>query len=440
MRSPLGALFGAFNNKAPIDLSSTTSFGIRSSGITPTPNMTSELQAMEYSSTLFSIVDKIATSQASVKRDLYRKAASGKEEERELINAHPALSVLRKPNDFYTESELIYAITQHFALTGERWLVVGRSKLLNSQGPPIELWPVRPDRMRPVVDPEKFIVGYIYKSGHDEVPLELNQVIYTRRPHPSNPFRGISPVASLIVDLDAERASAIYNAMFFRNGAEPGGLIETGGKELSDGQFKKLLLRWREQHQGVDNAHRVGILEHGKWVERKISQRDMQFSELRRFNQETVRRAFTFPKPILGDVDDVNRANSEAAAEMFAQWLIVPDANSLNDTFNHKFLPLFGKGMEKAYEFDYTDPAPPNREEDREDKNAAVDRAEKLIGMGFDRDEVLEHEGLPLLTYNPTTPVENSEKQETEPGPVENIQNGHSRDGRPKELRKLENV
>ncbi len=48
--------------------------------------------------------------------------------------------------------------------------------------------------------------------------------------------------------------------------AEPGGIIEVP-TPLSDPDFDQLRDRWNEQHRGVANAHRVAILEHGKWIE-----------------------------------------------------------------------------------------------------------------------------------------------------------------------------
>jgi capsid portal protein len=52
-----------------------------------------------------------------------------------------------------------------------------------------------------------------------------------------------------------------------------------------------------------------------------MSHKDMEFAELRRFAQETVRRAYRVHKSQLGDADDVNRANAEAGPGLpGAQW------------------------------------------------------------------------------------------------------------------------
>jgi phage portal protein BeeE len=83
--------------------------------------------------------------------------------------------------------------------------------------------------------------------------------------------------------------------------------------------------------------------------------RDMQFEQLRRFSRETFRQAYGFPKPLLGDVEDVNRANAEAAEVVFSRCLRVARLNRWRTMLNDDFLPLFGPG---GVEFDYANPIP----------------------------------------------------------------------------------
>jgi hypothetical protein len=82
----------------------------------------------------------------------------------------------------------------------------------------------------------------------------------------------------------------------------------------------------------------------------------MQFAELALASRETIREAFGFPKPMLGAVDDVNRANADAADLVFARWLLVP---RLKRTKRRAelilLLPMYGKGG-AGLEFDYVSP------------------------------------------------------------------------------------
>jgi HK97 family phage portal protein len=253
---------------------------------------------------------------------LYRSAPSGRDEDRVEVTSHAALDLWNAPNPFTTGPAFREATQQHEELTGEQWWVIVRDGRFNI---PLEVWPVRPDRMEPIPDPQDFLVGYIYRGPSGErIPLGVDDVLFLRRPNPIDPYRGMGVVQTILTDLDATKASAEWNRNFFLNSAEPGGIVEVD-RRLDDEEFNEFRERWAEQHRGVSNAHRVGVLENGlKWVDRKYSMRDMEFTELRNVNREIIREAFGFPKPMLGSVDDVNRANAEAAAYVFAAWLIRP--------------------------------------------------------------------------------------------------------------------
>jgi HK97 family phage portal protein len=288
----------------------------------------------------------------------------------------------------------VEAGAQHKQLTGETWWVIAR----NERSPiPLEMWVVRPDRIRPVPDPEQFLLGYMY-TGPDgqEVALRKEDVIFIRTPHPTDPYRGIGPVQALLTDLDAVRYSAEWNRSFFLNSAEPGGIIEVPNS-LSDDEFNELRDRWNEQHKGVANAHRVAILEHGQWKDRKFTQRDMQFAELRNLSREVIREAFGFPKPMTGAVDDVNRANGDSGERMFARWLLVPDLEAIRDALNHQLLPLYG-ATGQGLEFDFVNPVPDDVETESKQLTARANAAKALADAGvWDPDDILSAVGLPEM-------------------------------------------
>jgi HK97 family phage portal protein len=356
---------------------------------------TAQLEAMGSVGTLFAIVNRTAKAEAGVDWKLWRKAASGKKEDRTEVTAHAALDLWNKPNGFYTQSEFVEAGAQHKQLTGEQWWVIARHENFTL---PLELWPVRPDRIQPVPDPEQFLLGYMY-TGPDgqEVALGRDDVIFIRTPHPTDPYRGIGPVQALLTDLDAVRYSAEWNRSFFLNSAEPGGIIEVPDG-LSDPEFDQLRDRWNEQHKGVANAHRVAILEHGQWKDRKFTQRDMQFVELRNVGREVIREAFGFPKSMTGAVDDVNRANAEAGEVMFARWLVVPDLEAVKDALNHRLLPLYGRTAE-GLEFDYENPVPEDRELAAKELQSKAIALREFVDAGVYGPEACEALNLPVMAF-----------------------------------------
>lgn len=406
-------------------------------------NATQQMAAMGSLGTLFAIVDRLATATAQGVWRLYRASASGRDEDRKTVTRHAALDLWRKPNPFYTLTEFVETIQQHFDLTGEYWIVIYR----DPRSPlPLELWPVRPDRMEPVPGREKFIAGYFYRSPDGQkIPLELDEVIFAKRPNPLDPYRGMGPVQSVLVDIDAARYSAEWNRNFFINGAEPGGIIKPH-KPLDDNEFRQLVARWREQHQGVANAHRVAVLEGADWEQAQFTMRDMQFAQLRAVPREIVREAFGFPVPLLGQTIDVNRANFEAADLMFTRWLVTPRLRRLRGTLNDDLLPLYGNAdSARPVEFDFDPP----ESEDREIRNAEVtakaSAAKTYVEAGYHRGDALLTVGAPPMRYEedytsgtapapaPPPAVEPGEGEEAEP--VESNGNGGGRP--PGALRKM---
>jgi HK97 family phage portal protein len=332
---------------------------------------------------------------------LYRKKTDGRrvnapsEVDRTEIVKHIALDLWQKPNPFYSGARFVETIQQHTELCGEARILVSK----NPRSPmPLELWPIRPDRIDPVPDAETFLAGYIYTGPNNEkIPLRPDEVISIIMPNPADPYRGLGPVQSLLTDLDATSLAGQWNRNFFLNDASPGGVIEMD-EHLSDDEWKTFVQRWRAGHQGVANAHRVATLEQAHWVQAQFTMRDMQFAELRGVSREIIREAFAMHGHMLGLTDDINRANAEAAEDVYARWLLVPRLDRLKDALNTQLLPMFG--AEDVMEFDFDDPSL----EDSEANNAAflskAQSAKLLIEAGGEFTSVLEAVGLPEIEFD----------------------------------------
>ncbi|MFI0236335.1 phage portal protein [Streptomyces sp. NPDC016845] len=394
-RTLLGSLASAaagIANKTPVPFAPNTARAGLGFGYARPAGQVAQMRAMGGSSTLFAIVDRITTTYAGVEWKLYRSATSGRDEDRVEVTRHAALDLWNSPNRHMTGPAFRESAQQHEELTGEQWWVIASHE---NSTLPLELWPVRPDRMEPVPDQDEFLVGYVYTGPSGErIPLGVDEVIFLRRPNPLDPYRGMGAVQTILMDIDATRASAEWNANFFRNSAEPGGIVEVD-RRLSDDEFEEFRTRWSEQHRGVSNAHRVGVLENGlKWIDRKYSMRDMQFTELRGVNREIIREALGFPKPMLGSTDDVNRANAEAAGFVFARWLIQPRLERVRDMLNTRLLPLYG-ATGKGLEFDFVSPVPEDKEADASVLQKRALAAATLQGAGYAAIDVLKVTDLP---------------------------------------------
>lgn len=348
-------------------------------------------------STAYGIVSRLAETTAMVPWHLYRKQTDGRRVYREVetrkeVVKHAALTLLENPNPLMDTIEFLETLTQHYDTAGEYWIVAWYGSI-RAAGP-LQLWPMRPDRVRIVTDPHDVLTGYIYVGPDGEqVPVRKEDVIHVRRPNPLDIYRGLGPMQALTLKLDANRLAAEYNRNFFLNSAEPGGIIEVEDR-LDDDEFRELTQRWQEQHKGVANAHRVAILEQGKWVERKFSMKDMAFPELAELSREDIREAFGYPKGMTGATEDVNKAVADANERMFGRYLLRPRLTKHRSALNNGLLPMFGE-TGKGLEFDFEDPVPEDREADSQDRITKAQALKLLVESGMAWDDALKLVGLP---------------------------------------------
>lgn len=368
-----------------------------------------ELEAMGSLGTLFAIVNQTSTATAKTKWRLFRVPVTANAQPREVLS-HAFLDLWNKPNPYYTGRLFRETVQQHLDLIGE-----GTFALVTMGNMITEMWPFRPDRLEVVPSRKEFIKGYIYHSPDGEkVPLTKEEVIHIKMPNPSDPYRGMGPVQTMLADIDSARFSAEWNRNFFLNSAQPGGIVKVD-HALDDEEFNRFHARWREQHQGIHNAHRVALLEMGEWIEAKYSMEDMQFVELRNLPRELIREAFAFPKPMLGTVDDVNRANAEAGKEIMAEGQTVPRLERWQDIVNSELLPRFQNGRQLMLQFD--DPVPVNREAADRERNSKATSWAAIVNAGGNPDDASEATGLPRIRLQPKpTPAPPQPTQPSEEG------------------------
>jgi HK97 family phage portal protein len=374
-----------------------------------------QLRTYQQSGTVYSIVNLLQQASAYPAWHLYKKqpvdgrrrysTRDNGSDQRTEVTTHAALTLWNMPNAFTTGFEFREGSNQHLELTGETYWVLNRELTTF----PTAMWYVRPDRMEPVPDPDDYLIGWIYTGPNGEqVPLKLTEVIQEKLPDPLDPFRGVSAVGSIMANIEQQQYATEYQRNLFYNGADPGGIIEVPNK-LTEAEFDELIDRWRETHQGIARAGRIGVLENGvAWTPSGHTNKDLEYANLRLTNRDEIREAWRMHKAMLGTSDDVNRANAQTAEEVFVGWQSVPRLERRKNTLNAKFLPMFGENTEKNLEFDYASPDADNRELDNLELTTKSNAAQVLVAAGFDPEAVLEAVGLPAMKFKeppkPTPP------------------------------------
>ncbi len=319
------------------------------------PNMKGPEFLGAYKGWVYSCVNAIAEDVSTIDLHLQRLTSDGWAD----ISEHLALSTLADVNPFMSSSDLLIATQSFLELEGNAFWYLPRGSVTRK---PAEIWLLDPTRTYVVKSATDFIGGYVYKNEKGEdVPFKREEIIHFKRFNPQNKYRGMGTVQAAAMAIDIDTYSATWNRNFFFNSAMPSATLETAGT-LTTEQYNRVKAEWDSRYKGVDNAHKLAILQGGLHFNPiSLSQKDMEFLEQRKMSRDEILGIFRVPKTILGITDDVNRANAEATEYVFSKRVIKTRMEFIADRLNEFYIEMFGEDQKKL-RFTYTDPVPKNRE------------------------------------------------------------------------------
>lgn len=293
------------------------SFGTANSG-----EKVDEQSAMQISA-VYACVRLLAETVAALPLHLYRYTDDGKGKESAFD--HPLYRILyRQPNDEMSSFIWRETMMTHLLLWGNAYSQIIRDGRNNVLG----LYPLLPENVEVDRD-EQGQLYYIYHAYTDEVPGEQNQDIYFRKDEilhiPGLGFNGLvgfSPIAMMKNSLGTTLAVEKYGASFFKNGAQPSGVLEHPGV-LKDPQ--KIRDNWTAVYGGANNAHRVAVLEEGMAYKAiSLPPEDSQFLSTRQFGVEEICRIFRVPPHMVQSLEHATFSNIEHQSIDFVVHTLTP--------------------------------------------------------------------------------------------------------------------
>jgi HK97 family phage portal protein len=246
---------------------------------------------------VYACVRLIANTVASLPLPVYRRLPNGGKER---DARHPAYTLLHdRPNPEMTSFELRQALTGHLCLWGNAYANLER----DGNGRVTAIWPLRPDRMTVERSERTGQLIYRYTLPGGEQRILLAEEMMHWRGLSSDGVVGYSPIALAREAVGLGLAAEEYGARFFGNDSRPGGVLQTPNK-LSPNAAKNLKESWEAVQGGLQNAHRVAVLEEGlEWQQIGMPHEDAQFMQLRQFQKAEVATLFGIPPHMIGDVE-----------------------------------------------------------------------------------------------------------------------------------------
>lgn len=185
---------------------------------------------------------------------------------------------------------------------------------------PDSLWVVPWKYCEYKLDRNGHLEKWIYRpKGHEGPSYDLapNELFQVKFWNPKNPLEGMAPIEAGKLPVLELYKSSDYNQRFFDQGAIPGGVLSTP-QPLKQGDVDMVKAQWAEKHQGFQKRWEPAVLHRDlKWQPAGLSQRDMDFVNLRTKSSESIMQIFGMKKVIMGITESLNYATGR---EQRKEW------------------------------------------------------------------------------------------------------------------------
>ena len=300
-------------------------------------------------------IDLISSNASRVTLELYR----GDQQ----VEEHPVLDLLYNPNPVQGQVEFFQSLYSYLLISGNSYILESGAE----NTPPIELYTLRPDRIRIKGSTRAIPDGYNYMVGGQIVEsYEVDQatgkskIKHIKLFNPMDDYYGLSPIQSAATDIDQHNLANKHNVNLLQNGARPSGAVifkpkdPTGAQiQLSDLQRNQLMNDLTQRFSGTGNAGKPMLLEGDfDWKEMGLSPKDMDFIQLKNMSAKDIALIFGVPSQLIGIPDAQTYSNFAEAKLALYNETIIPLLDRIQSDMNEWLVPKFGDDLELRYDID----------------------------------------------------------------------------------------
>jgi HK97 family phage portal protein len=283
------------------------------------------------------------------------------------LAAHPLLTLLHTPNPQQGTARFMEALTAYLLLAGNVYI-----EAVMRESEPLELYLLRPDRMRVVPGISGIPEAYDYTLGGRAVRIPVDpyngksRVLHIRTFHPLHDWYGMSPIEAAAHAIDQHNAVAGHNLSLLQNGGRPSGALQVKLGEdsmLTEEQRSRLRQELRETYEGFRNAGQIMVLEGDfEWKEMGLSPKDLDFIEGKNLSAREISQVYGVPPMLVGVPGDATFSNYKEARYHLWEDTILPHLEMIKGELNHWLVPHFGDDLSLEYDTDSIPALAPKRE------------------------------------------------------------------------------
>jgi len=282
------------------------------------------------------------------------------------ILEHPFLDSMRNINGFMNQFDFKETIQLFLELTGNAYIYVLENKI----GIPKEFWIIPTQNIKIVPDKQKFIKGYKYIKGSEEIDLAERQVIHFKMSNPRSQYYGFPPFSSIAEEFGLFKSINIYEEAMFRNFGAISGVWETD-ENLGDHEFERLKQELQQSFGGAINSGKQPLVDNGlKYKPLNVTPKEMSHLKGREVIREMILNAYNQPLGLYSQ--EANRNNAEAAISTYMRFGIKPRLLRNEEKLNEKLIGNYDSRLFVMYD----ECIPSNRDQDL---NESVKRIQTSI-------------------------------------------------------------
>jgi HK97 family phage portal protein len=317
----------ARTTRAKPDSASTFVPGSTQAGIFVTTDV-----ALTYS-TVWACVRVVSETIAQLPWKVYQKSPKGKKEVG-YDKSSVAWLLHVQPNPETTAFRFKRLMAMHVLTRGNAYAEIER----DTQGRPIWLWPLHPDRVTPGRTDDGELAYEVRNEGGGKAIIPASDMLHFRGLGDDD-LVGVSVITKAKESIALGLAMERFGERFFKNGTHMGGIIKHPGK-LSNEARTNIEASLKKKASG-DNQNSTLVIEEGMTYERQgIPPEDAQFLESRQFQVAEICRWFRVPPHKVQDLSRATWNNIEHQSIEFVTDTICPWTVNFEEEANIK---LFGR-------------------------------------------------------------------------------------------------
>jgi HK97 family phage portal protein len=294
----------------------------------------------------------------------------------EQISSHPALDLLKRPNDHYTAKTLWIGLYLSYQLDGNAYLI--KVKNARGFGRPVELYYAPHWCMRPVYTPGSsvWIDYYEYTFEGKVVRFAPEDVIHLKNGvDPGNPRLGYAPLKAALLEVFTDEEAARFTAALLKNMGVPGIIISSGDPAtlIEEGEAKGLIEKFKRRFTGKKRGEPFVATGALKVDTIGFTPDEMSLDGLRKLPADRVLGVLGIPGAVVGLGSGVeastynNLRNYQRQA--FEQHL-VPVWDDFAEELTDQYLRDFDDDPALFFDFDTSEVAALREDEDATHKRA----------------------------------------------------------------------